>query len=541
MKKILLCDSSVLKTNLLNEKFTSILLLEDVTIKDACVEKVPLHKYFMTSHKRAREFNSIILKSDNSFNRSMHLSLIKLSDENFFKIIRILEILQDIQSKNPNSNITIHTVYNNYLNSFAKLLNQDLQNIVIFKNAFSSMNTNILKTIVKIFILLMNSFRVCNKSIENIFFLYNDKIAFEFAKPYLDNSLITYPFFSLGLSYKQKKYDVKEHINFKFIVFKELLIGLKNYQNNKHNLLNSNLPLEIKTIYLSKLFELELNSMMILSLKHKYKNLKSIMGLFDTYPSIDYISEKLNTSQNINTICIPHGINFKYKVHYISYGVNTYTFWSKNHFERMEQSNLIGDITTTKVITGNIVYQKTLSHIKEKQKSNKNILVVGEYFSTDDYYSSPFNKEVTEKLFEALKEFIDTHNDSSLTIRTRINDDYSQLASKYISSRIQLSSPDVSMIDEINQNDLIISVFSNALHEALLLEKNVLQVNLLEIENYRDLADDNLLFYADSIEKVKNILNKWYEGNLPKLDYKKHLSDYANDGKFQLLNFEVQA
>lgn len=540
MNKILVCDSSVLKTDLLNKKFTRIFVLEDIVLENLHIETIPLYKYFMKSHKRAREFNSIIIKSDNFLNLPLHLSLIKLSDEIFFKIIRILEVLKDIQSKNPNSNITIHTIYNSYLNSFAKLLNQNLQNIVIFKSSLSPMKTNILKTIVKMFILLINSFRICNKSIENIFFLYNDKIAFEFTKPYLNNSLIPYPFFSPGLSYKQKKYDIEEHIDFKFIVFKELLIGLENYKKNKKNLLNSNLPLEIKAIYLSKLFELELNSMMILSLKHKYKNLKNMMGLFDTYASIDYVTEKLNTLQNINTICIPHGINFKYKVHYISYGVNTYTFWSKNHFERMEQSNLIEDITTTKIITGNIVYKNTLSNIKRSQTLNKNILVVGEYFSTDDYYSSPFNKEVTEKLFEVLKEFIDRHNDSSLTIRTRINDEYSRLASKYISSRIQLSSPDISMIDEINRNDLVISVFSNALHEALLLEKNVLQVNLLEIENYRDLANDHLVFYVDSAEKIKNILNKWYEGNLPKLNYKKHLSDYANDGKFQLLEFKVQ-
>jgi hypothetical protein len=539
MNKILLCDSSVLKTSIKKELFSNIFLLEDMTLNSDNTSKIALYKYFMKTHKKARELNKIILNENKSLNLAMHLSLIKLSDEIIFKIIRVLEILKDIQLNNPNSQITVNTIYNKYLITFARLLNYNLQNAVIIDISSNTIKSNILKTIVKIILLTINSLRVNKKNIENIFFLYNDKIAFDFAKPYLESSLTTYPFFSPGLTYKQKKYDVEEYISFKFIVFKELLVGLKKYQTNKKDILNSNLPLEIKEVYLSKLFELELNSMMIMSLKHRYKNLKNVIGLFDTYASIDYVTQQLNSFQNINTVCIPHGINFKYKVHYISYGVNTYTFWSKNHFKRMEESNLISDINTNKIITGNAVYQNTLKHIVPNQTGSKNILVVGEYFSTDDYYSSPFNKEVSQKLFETLKEFIDAHPDCHLTIRTRLNDEYSKLASKYTSSKIQLSSPDISMIDEINQNDLIISVFSNALHEALLLEKNVLQVNLLEIENYRDLADDNLLFYADSIEKVKNILNKWYEGNLPKLDYKKHLSEYANNGKFQPLDIKA--
>lgn len=122
--------------------------------------------------------------------------------------------------------------------------------------------------------------------------------------------------------------------------------------------------------------------MTVLSLKKKYPDLENILGIFDAFSSIDYITEKLNKEQNIVTICIPHGINFKYKVHYISYGVNVYTFWSKNHLKRMEDSNLTNDTKTNKVLTGNIFfYKNTLDCLQNKKLNNKNILVIGEYFS----------------------------------------------------------------------------------------------------------------------------------------------------------------
>lgn len=539
MKKILLADSSILKTKLINQKFAMVFLLEDIVIENENIELISLHKYFIKSHKTARNFNRILLKMDNSLNLAMHLSLMKLSDEIIFKIIRILEILKDIKFRNPDSEIIVNTVYNSYLLSFSKLLNQDLQNVVINETFTNVIKTNTLKTIMKIFILVINFFRISKKNFENIFFLYNDKIAFEFAKPYIDDNLVLYPFFSPGFRYKQNLCNDKEYINFKFIILSELLRGIKNYKINKNNLLNSNLPSEIKRIYVLKLFQLELDSIMILSLKHKYKNLKNIIGLFDTCSSIDYVTERLNTLQNIKIICIPHGINFKYKVHYISYGVNVYTFWSQNHLQRMLQSNLINDTKTNKVITGNIVYKNTATCLNKKFKKNRNILVVGEYFASDNFYSSPFNKDTTKELFDVLKDFISNHQDCNITIRTRLNDEYYKVASKYISSQIHLSSPDISMIDEINRNDLVISVFSNALHEALLLEKNVLQVNLLEIENYRDLAEDNLVFYADNIIKIKQILVDWYEDKLPKIDYEKHLKDYTNDNEFTKIDLKA--
>ena len=58
----------------------------------------------------------------------------------------------------------------------------------------------------------------------------------------------------------------------------------------------------------------------------------------------------------------------------------------------------------------------------------------------------------------------------------------------------------------------------------------------MNIENYRDLATDGLVYYADNAEKFEKYLEDWYEDKLyPKIDYKLHLEKYANNGKFSLL------
>jgi hypothetical protein len=268
--------------------------------------------------------------------------------------------------------------------------------------------------------------------------------------------------------------------------------------------------------------------------------LKNIIGLFDTYSPIDYVTHNLNIENNITTICVPHGINFKQKVNYISYGTNVYTFWSENHLNRMEESNIshLKEVVS-KIFTGNVVYKNTLESIQENKINNKKILVVGEYFSEDNYYSSPFNRQISKDFFDVLSQFLKEHDECSMTIRTRLNDEYSKLASLYINNKIKMSNPMKPITDEINDHDLVVSVFSNALHEGLLLEKKVLQVNLFGIENYRDLASNGLVYYADTKNDFSNILDEWYQDNLYSINYKKHLKEYANDGVFEKLELRT--
>lgn len=539
--RVLLCDSK----NFNNAdilKYDEIFLIESVlgSIEHKKIKKIALPTYFMRSHKLARDINKILLEAI-CIQSELHCSLLKSTDKTIFAAARIIEVLKDM---NQNDNIDIKTDYNQYLNYFFNILDIDYKNLNLLDTQKKKFKLSFFKNIVKILILMINSLKVKKRDNESIFFMYNDKISFEFAKPYLENCL-SYPFFSLGLSSKVQKYDDKDYfqyknyLQYKYISPTNLLYGIKAYCINKKSINSSNLPEVIKLLYIEELLNLEINSMMILSLKIKFNNLKTIMGLFDAYASIDYITYHLNSLYNIKTICIPHGINFRYKVHYISYGVNTYSFWSNDHLQRMKESNLILDNKIKRTITGNIVYKNTLSKLNKKNKKGKNILVVGEYFSKDNYYLSPFNSETAKIFFDTLSGFIKLHKDCKLTIRARLNDDYAKLSQLYISKRVFLSSPAKSMIEEINENDLIITVFSNALHEALLLEKEVLQVNLLGIENYRDLAKDSLVYYADTKEAFLNNLENWYNNKLPLIDYPQHLDKYCNNAEFLKLKEEL--
>jgi hypothetical protein len=495
--------------------------------------EIDLPKYFIRAHKSTRELNKILLL-DSHINIQLHLSLMKLSDQLFFDAIRIIEIVKDLLTKHKK--IYIKTKSNKLISLLINLMNLDNLNIEFIEVKYKSKTLSNLQYIIYGLLLYFNSFRVKQYSFKNIFIMFNDKVSFEFAKPYLDKCII-YPIYDdAKMSFKPKNYIVNEFLGYKFITFRFLKKSIFNYYKNKNIILSSNIPHLIQNIYLEELIKLELNSSMIFSLIDKFKNLKNIIGIFDANPFIDYITYNLN-KYNIKTICIPHGVNYKYKVSYISYGVNKYTLWSKNHLEIMEDNNLIDKEVVNKVLTGNIVYKNTLTYLKKQSYQTKNILVVGEYFADKDFYTSPFNLKASKKLFDLLSDFLQYNHEINITIRTRLSDGYYTLAKKYVDkyNNIQISSPNKSIIDEINQNDLIISVFSNALHEALLLEKQVLQVNFLEIENYRDLAEDGLVHYATTESQCLNILFKWKEGKLPELDFNKHLEKYANNGVFTKL------
>lgn len=503
------------------------------------VEYIELYKYFMKSHKTSRELNKLILQ-DNTLNQSLIISLLKSTDRIIFESIRIIEILKDLQSSD--NMIDVKTKYNDLIIIFIKILDIKLININFQKYSIKKNNrfiTNI-KSIFKIIILLYNSFFVkCSKKIDKIFFLYNASISYEFIKPYVDSNSKIFPFFTNKFVIKEYKFKNDSVLNKKFITFFELLSGCYRYYKNLKEIKKSNLSSEIKEIFASNLLNLEIDSAIFLSLKQKYKNLKAIIGLFDAYNGIDYVTYNLNKKQNIQTVCIPHGINFKYKVNYISYGTNIYTFWSKDHFNRLENSNLLELESTKKVITGNIIYKNTLEKIVKNRSESKNILIIGEYFSLDNYYSSPFNEKSTMKLFDTLENFVREVNKCNITIRTRLQDGYYRIAKRYVSDKIKISSPEkINLIDEINKHDLIIAVFSNALHEALILEKKVIQVNFLGIENYRDLAKDKLVYYATNESELLNLLKKWYNGELKELNYKFHLEKYCNNGKFEKLKIK---
>ncbi len=489
-----------------------------------------LVKYFMKSHKRAREINNNILKSNNP--SPLLLSLLKLGDVPVYEVARILNIIDD----HKEFNITVDTKYNKLLKYVILLEKLDFKNVNIIDRGLEKLKIKFyLKYILAWIIMLVNSFFIKKRHDKNIFSIYNTTIAYDFIEPY-QNEVVVYGSLSPNIYLKPKYYSPKKYIKFKFITVNKLFKGIKNIYNNIKIVNKMNIDSELKNIFISYLFPLETQNMIYLSLKDKFKYLENLLGMFDTNSAIDYVTDNLNKI-GIKTICIPHGINYIYKVNYISLGTNLYTFWSKNHYDRMMQSLLV-ELNNTKLkITGNYIYTKTLKSKKTSKKSKK-ILVVGEYFEKNIFYSSPFNKKSANELLKTLSEFAKKNKDCNILIRTRIDDEYAQIAKKYLSNNIKLSSPKNSLIDEINEHDLIISIFSNAIHEALLLNRKVLQVNLLGIENYRTLASDGLVYYADTVDALKKKLQEWYRGELKDLDYERHLREYCNNGIFEKIKLD---
>ena len=143
------------------------------------------------------------------------------------------------------------------------------------------------------------------------------------------------------------------------------------------------LPNNLKISFLKQIIKLEKWIVPLISLKNKYPNIKYFIGSFDAIPHIDYLTERLEKYQ-IKTICIPHGINFKYKVHYITLGTHIYTFWSNHHQNRIIQNLIYKDKNCKLIITGNPNVEsmnKKFQEIKDKfPKKERTILIIGEYF-----------------------------------------------------------------------------------------------------------------------------------------------------------------
>jgi len=540
-KKILICDHEKYSETDRNNYDTIYIL--DKSHKSSEYKNVffiHLPLYFMRAHKETRVLNKLIFDKLmlNDKNVFLILSLFKHSDVELFRAMRLVLIARDYCSENDT--VVVKADYSNLIIPLIKILNIQLQIQVPKVTKTFQFNFYGIKLFGALLVYLFNSFLVPKGKEKNVFFLWNDPVSYEFTKPYLSNNLITYPFFGNNFYIKKIHYDEKKIIKYRFICMKELKDGIKQYFKNLILINEINIDKEFKKLFKNKLLFLEMNSMMILSLKSKYTHLQNIVGLFDTYSSIDYVTSNLNQKYNIATLCIPHGINFKYKVNYISYGVNTYTFWSKDHLDRMENNTLVKNEHVDKKITGNIVYNKTFHSKCTNLAPTKSILIVGEYFPNDDYYSSPFNEDTSKKFFDTVNKFSIKYPEVKITIRTRLSDGYYELAKQYVSDRITLSSPDHNIINEICHHDLIVSVFSNVLHEALILEKKVLQVNLFEIENYRDLAKDNLVYYADTEAKFYQTLEEWYHNKLSTINYDFHLIKYCNGCEYEKLNFSEE-
>lgn len=485
---------------------------------------VDLSEYFMMTHKTCRKLNSIMFdRYCDSIEPNLYLSLLKLADKDIFECCRLLEVAKSYQDENIS--IVIKTERESLLKEISFLL--EIGNIK-FESIQStrSKTKNVLNKLAKLFILCINRFRVKNFKVKKIFILYDNLVSYEYAKPYMKNC-ITYPFLTGKNSYGNVCYGHDDFVKHKFICHELVTKSFKRFRKNRTSILNSNIPISLKSLLIYHMIELEIQVLCFESLVKKFDSLEDIIGLFDAYPCIDYITKILNDEFGVRTTCVPHGINFRYKAHYISYGTNVYSFWSDDHRNRLVDS-VIYDNAKDKLITGNVLFEAISKKVKPRCVSEKSILIVGEYFSKDGLYTSPFNENHTTKMMTVVKNFALNNFDVKIKIRTRLNDEYSEICKKYKCENISIVSPDIPIENEISNSSLVVSVFSNVLHEALIMKKPVLQVNMFGIENYRDLAVDGLVEYAVNENELLLALNNWKKNGFKLANYEFHESKYCN-------------
>ncbi|XDF77800.1 hypothetical protein AAFX60_000765 [Aliivibrio fischeri] len=487
---------------------------------------IDLSKYFILTHKSCRKLNKIMFDEFCvSIDPSLYLSLLKLADKDIFECCRLLEIAKSYQDKNVN--IVIKTERESLVKEIYCLLKLDIKRVRVERvKSTRSVTKYAIGKLAKLSLLCINRFKVKKYKVKKVFFLYDNLVSFEYVRPYLKNG-ITYPFLTEKNSYDNVCYDQDKFINHKFICHELIPSSFYRFIDNRESILNSSIPITLKKLLIHYLVELEIQVLCFESLVIKFDSLKDIIGLFDAYPCIDYVTKVLNDKFGVMTTCIPHGINFKYKVHYISYGTNIYSFWSDDHKNRLDQS-VIYDDTKNKIITGNVLFEAISKDVKSRNVSERNILIVGEYFSKDGLYSSPFNESHTRRMMSILKKFALDNSDIKIKIRTRLNDEYSEICNDYKCENITIVSPDIPVEKEIINSSLVISVFSNVLHEALIMRKPVLQVNMFGIENYRDLAADGLVSYATNEKELLLALKSWEENSFKHVNYDFHEEKYCN-------------
>lgn len=503
---------------------------------DPQYEQLDLPSYFIETHKACRRINRSIL---DQYSSNACLSLIKLSDKLIYTQVRLILIAEKIKHTTKYSSVNIVTNDPKLFNYCVNALKIDLGNLVLTKKREKKTWSEKywlrkLYYLIKSFKLLFNKPNL-NKSsgYERLIFSYDSQQSIDNLVHYIDKKSIIYPLLSDSTKIKLLNQDGMKIIRKKFMIFSEIFSQLKNISTVRKELLATTLEPIIKSVLLRRLPDLAFQNALIQSVVSTSKSVHSVIGPFDAYAPIDFITENCN-KKNIKTYCITHGVNYQYKVHYISPGTNYYTFWSQKHLDQFLRNCIIKNWNSYK-ITGHLGFSDFKERVpinSENKTLQKSILVIGEYFCKDNYYTSPFNANAVHQLFEILSAF-SKKNQVLITIRTRISDEYYEIAENYMNDFILLSSPAKDLFEEIQNHDLVISVFSNALHEALIQRKKVLQVNLLGIENYRDLAKDNLVYYATTPEEIQKTIDNYMNNALPDLDFQTHEKEYCNNCKFE--------
>jgi hypothetical protein len=275
------------------------------------------------------------------------------------------------------------------------------------------------------------------------------------------------------------------------------------------------------------------NLMRIISLINYY-NPKIIIGALDASVTVDIYSLILK-QYNIKFGCYSHGYNYDFRTEYIYIPFDFYFVWSKAHLKQIQQGNLIKNDCKF-YITGSPFYNNIdFTNIKIKeQKIKYDILVIGEYYY-HNYSVQPFNSIPTLQLANIIKNYTTYYK---ICIRPRMKDQYYYDMYSVLRDSVIYSFPEnettatTTILEDIESSKLIISVLSGGIHDTLLLNKPVLQVNLLGIREPKEFDINKTVYYADTAKKIEDILNNFFNDELELLEYTKNNEYYINSGIF---------
>ncbi|MFG1505555.1 hypothetical protein [Halobacteriovorax sp. ZH5_bin.2] len=515
MKKLLLVDKEFL--NKIDKDHYDLIIVKsdegDFSFDN--VSYVHLPKFFMESHKETRALVNNILGDIVNTSPEV-LSFFKHSDSYFYNIVR-----DNLIIKNYKNDYKIYIYQaDKYLSkafSFPKV-------IVLNDNSLSYFY--ITKKLISLFFRYSTMLFSKKRNFENIKSLaicWADNISYSYFKDLDRKNIAFWPYLSkkgtLSLSNatlinKMPKANLKDF----YYSLKRLILTYRDIKKTLRNIpakyiLNSVISMEKWSFPILKLVE--------------QSSIKYIYGSFDSNFGIDYLTKVVNLN-NVKTICVPHGVNYKYKASYISYGTNYYSLWSEEHEKQIRKSVNDPYAAITK-ITGSFVYKNLYDKFKTKKTSNKinTILIIGEYFSNDKYYGSPFNAYDARRYLGGIKE-VASKIGASVSVRCRLNDGYYEVCKELLDDNFKILDNNQSIFEQYFEHDLVVSVFSNALHEALLLRRRVLQINFLGVENYRTLNENNILPCAHNELELEKILIE----NVFFNDYGSHDKIYLNNCEY---------
>ena len=108
-----------------------------------------------------------------------------------------------------------------------------------------------------------------------------------------------------------------------------------------------------------------------------------------------------------------------------------------------------------------------------------------ENISDDFCRSDPHQSLYFEQLISSIVSISKSNSNSFVTVRTRNKDKVYGIAKKFEQDAILSTSLETLIEDDISKSDIVITQYSNAINEALIFDKIIIQLDLFQINDWQ--------------------------------------------------------